>query len=46
MSGWKAKVEESLFALRCGLFQESTDVIVAVFFGVWVQKMEGQLPQT
>jgi len=25
--------------------QDITDVIVAVFFGGWVHRMEGQLPQ-
>ena len=39
-------MEVSLFALRGCLFQESTDEIVAVNFGGWVQKIEGQLPQT
>jgi len=39
-------VKEGLFTSRGGLFQESTDVIVAVIFGEWVQKMKGQLPQT
>ena len=30
----------SLFALMDGLFQETTDVIVAVIFGGWVHRME------
>jgi len=29
-----------------GLLQDITDVIVAVFFGGWVQKLEGHLPQS
>ena len=45
MSGWKVRVKGSLFVLMGGLFVDITDVIVAVIFGGWMQKMEGQLPQ-
>jgi len=33
------KMKESLFALMVGLFQEITDVIVAVIFAGWVHRM-------
>ena len=33
-------MKEGLFILMGGLFQESTNVIVAAMFGVWVRKME------
>jgi len=33
-------VKGGLFALMDGLFQETTDVIVAVIVGVWVHRME------
>jgi hypothetical protein len=39
MRRWKAKVKEGLFALMVGLFQEITDVIVAVIFAGWVHRI-------
>jgi len=40
MSGWKAKVKGGLFVFMGGLLQESTDVIVAVIFAGWMNRME------
>ena len=42
----EGKCEGGLFALMGGLLHDITDVIVVVIFGVWVHKMQGQLPQT
>ena len=39
LSRCKAKVKEGLFALMVGLFQEITDVVVAVIFAGRVQGM-------
>jgi len=36
----EGKSEGGLFALMGGLFQESTDVIVAVIFVGWMNRME------
>jgi len=34
------KLKEGLFALMCGLLQDSTDVILALIFAGWVNRME------
>jgi len=39
MSIYTAKVKEGLFDLMVGLFQEITDMIVAVIFVKWVHRM-------
>jgi len=41
----EGKSEGEFFALMGGMFQDITDVIMAVFFGGLVLRMEGQLPQ-
>lgn len=35
LSRWKSRVKEGLFVLMVGLFQEITDVTVAVIFAGW-----------
>jgi len=36
----EGKLKEGLFGLMGGLLQDSTDVIVAVIFAGWVNRME------
>jgi len=36
----EGKLKEGLFALMGGLLQESTDVILAVIFAGWMNRME------
>jgi len=42
----EGKFEGDFVCFDGWIVSKSTDVIVAAIFGVWVQKMKGQLPQS